>query len=118
VRYTLDARAEKVTVTVRNADDAVVRVVDLGGQTAGTQTFQFDGRDDQGRVLPDGSYRIEVAAQTTGDEAPKAVATVSEGIVDGVDLSVDPPVLLVGWTRLPLTAVREVHDVDATNTGS
>jgi flagellar basal-body rod modification protein FlgD len=109
VRYTLADRAENVAATIRGADGAVVRVVDLGPQAAGARTFQFDGKDGTGRTLPDGTYRIEMAATLPGARVPTPLALVVDARVDGVDLTDDPPALLVGGDRVPLEKVREVH---------
>lgn len=109
VRYTLAERAENVAATIRGADGSVVRVVDLGPQAAGERTFRFDGKDANGRTLPDGSYRVEMAATMPGARVPTALDLVVDARVDGVDLSGDPPALLVGTERVPLDKVREVH---------
>jgi flagellar basal-body rod modification protein FlgD len=109
VRYTLTDQAEKVAATIRAADGTVVRGVDLGSQTAGTQTFQFDGKDQNGRTLPDGTYTIEMAAQAPGAKVATPLDLVVEATVDGVDLASDTPALLVGGTRVPLDKVQEVH---------
>jgi flagellar basal-body rod modification protein FlgD len=109
VRYTLDERADNVAATIRNADGTIVRAVDLGPQPAGEKTFSFDGKDASGRTLPDGSYRIEMAATMPGARVPTALGLVVDARVDGVDLSGDSPALLVGTTRVPLDKVREVH---------
>ena len=62
VRYTVPESADKVTATVRSSDGTAVRVVDLGAQGTGQHTFAFDGKGALGTLLPDGSYRLEIAA--------------------------------------------------------
>jgi flagellar basal-body rod modification protein FlgD len=109
VRYTLTERADKVAATIRGADGSVVRTVDLGSQAAGTHAFRFDGKDQNGRTLPDGSYGIEMAAQAPGAQVALPLDLVVDATVDGVDLAGDPPALLVGGERVPLEKVREVH---------
>jgi flagellar basal-body rod modification protein FlgD len=113
VRYTLGDRAAEVTATVRAADGTAVRVVQLGGQTAGEHVFQFDGRSSSGTALPDGTYRVEIAATGADQTTPVQADLAVQGTVDGVDFSVDPPVVLVGTLRIPLDQVREVHLGDA-----
>jgi len=108
-RYTLADRAGEVTATVRAADGTVVRVVKLGAQDKGERVFQFDGKNDAGTALPDGTYRIEISATGTDKTTPVAADLAVQDTVDGVDFSVDPPVVLVGSLRIPLDQVREVH---------
>jgi len=100
--YTL-AQAEAVTVTVRDAGGKVVRTLDLGRQSAGEHIFRFDGKNDAGTALPDGTYALEV----TAGKVP--VALTISATVDGVDLTADPPVLLAGGLRVGLDQVHEVH---------
>jgi flagellar basal-body rod modification protein FlgD len=109
VRYTLPERADKVAITITAADGSVVRAVDLGSQTAGTHTFQFDGKDQNGRTLADGTYRVEAASQTPGARVATPLDLVVEATVDGVDLAGDRPALLIGGNRVPLDKVQEVH---------
>jgi flagellar basal-body rod modification protein FlgD len=109
VAYTLGQGAEKVTATVRDASGKIVRVVELGGQAAGPQTFRFDGKSDAGTALPDGTYQLEVAALAKGAKAPAPVDLTTRATVDGVDLTGDSPVLLAGSLRIGLEQVRAVH---------
>ena len=108
VHYTVADRAAEVTATVRAADGTVVRVVQLGAQDAGEHVFAFDGKNDTGTAVPDGTYRVEISA-TAPDKAPVAANLVVQDTVDGIDFSSDPPVVLVGTLRIPLDQVREVH---------
>jgi flagellar basal-body rod modification protein FlgD len=112
VEFTLDRPATAVTATVRAADGTTVRVVELGAQAAGKQSFTFDGRNAEGVALPDGTYGIEINALAQGDKTPTSVSLLATGTVDGIDLVSDPHVLLVGGVRVPLDQVREVHTID------
>jgi len=109
VNYELEENAARISATVRNEAGEVVRVVELGSQEVGRHTFQFDGKDAAGKVVPDGQYRVEITAAATGDGAPKQLDLSIRDTVDGIDFSVDPPVLLVGGLRVPLDQVHEVR---------
>jgi flagellar basal-body rod modification protein FlgD len=109
VQYTLAGPADRVAFTIRNAAGDVVRAVDLGRQAAGTHTFEFDGKDQNGVKLPDGTYRVEAASQAPGAKVATPLDLVVDATVDGVDLAGDSPALLVGGTRVPLDKVREIH---------
>jgi len=108
--YALDAGADKVTATIRNAQGDVVRVVDLGRQDAGTHDFTFDGKGDDGNPLADGSYKLEIDALAPGAKAPTQAAVTTFATVDGVDLDGDPPALLAGGARIPFDQVKQVRD--------
>jgi len=98
-----------VTATVRASDGTAVRVVELGAQGAGEHTFAFDGRGALGTALPDGSYRLEIAASKSGATTPTSLSLLTEATVDGVDLASDPPALLVGGNTISFDQVRQVH---------
>lgn len=64
--------AADVTVTVKDAKGNVVRTLPQGHMNSGLNTLAWDGRDANGNLMPDGTYKVEVVA--TGDDG-KAVAT-------------------------------------------
>ncbi|HZP41938.1 MAG TPA: flagellar hook assembly protein FlgD [Candidatus Binatia bacterium] len=108
VAYTLDAAADRVTVTVRDANGKTVRSVALGAQGVGAHTFRFDGRDANGLVVPDGTYTVEVSAVRNKTATPVALEATAK--VEGVDLSGDVPALLVGGRRVGLDEIHQVKD--------
>jgi flagellar basal-body rod modification protein FlgD len=94
----------------------VVRTIELGAQIAGEQTFQFDGRDAAGGVVPDGTYHVEISARPKGASEATPVSLVTWGVVDGVDLAGDPPALLVNGERVTLDQVQQIRDAGTTGT--
>jgi len=80
--FSLPANAEKVTVNIKDASGAVVRTMEMGAQKAGIQTFNWDGKDANGKAVANGSYTFSVEAIQSG----KAVAatTLTVGTVRGV----------------------------------
>jgi flagellar basal-body rod modification protein FlgD len=101
VPFTLEARASKVTITIRDANGRVVRRQELGDTFPGTRAWTWDGRSDAGDRLPAGRYRIEVAAEaSTG--TPVGVSTRISGRVDQVSFRNGYPELVVGEARVLL----------------
>jgi flagellar basal-body rod modification protein FlgD len=113
IGYTLSSDAADVVATVQAADGTTVRTVDLGTKDTGQHSFAFDGRDDSGALVADGTYKVTIAAAATAGVAPTPVSLDTEVTVDGVDLSSNPPALLAGTTRITLDKVRTVHDAGA-----
>jgi flagellar basal-body rod modification protein FlgD len=114
VDYTLGAAAD-VVATVRNADGELVRTIDLGGQGVGPQRFEFDGKNGRGGELPDGNYTLEITARAPGAETPRKLALTTRAVVDGVDLTAEPPVLVAGGVRLTLDQVQQVNAIETEN---
>jgi flagellar basal-body rod modification protein FlgD len=104
--YTL-AAAGTVQAKVVDAAGRTVATIALGEQTAGAHTFDLAAA--AGAPLADGTYRVELAVADAGGTTTR-VATLGGGVVTGVDLSGESPILLVGDQRIALTDVREVKE--------
>lgn len=75
--------ADKVVVHVLDGSGAVVREMEVDINDSGVYSLEWDGRDNNGVVLPDGAYNVEVKA-TIGDGAPVAAEALRYGRVDSV----------------------------------
>jgi flagellar basal-body rod modification protein FlgD len=74
ITYTLPQNAGSVILQIYDAKGTPIKTVNQGVQKAGDQQAVWNGTDEQGHTVPDGSYRI------------KAVATGSQGEVIGLTL--------------------------------
>lgn len=93
-------------VTVRNATGQTVYTGSFS-MNAGTQSFQWDGRDAQGVQWPDGNYTITVTGKDTAGQTV-AIPSEIEGVVDSVDLTKTPPELMVGGQAFTLDKIKRV----------
>lgn len=94
------------TITIANASGQTVYST-TGTAQAGSQTYNWNGRDTQGNVLADGAYTMSItAADTSGQNV--AISTQVQGIVDSVDLSKSPPTLSVGGNDYNLTQIKKI----------
>jgi flagellar basal-body rod modification protein FlgD len=69
----LAAPADKVDITIRDANGKAVHSFSLENQAAGSYPLAWDGKTDDGTAAPDGKYTFDVKA-TTGGQAVKATA--------------------------------------------
>jgi flagellar basal-body rod modification protein FlgD len=84
MQFSLPHEAEQVSVAISGADGAAVRSLDLGGRGAGSQTVTWDGQNDDGEVVPDGTYHYAVSAKgPDGLDIP--VELYVRGKVSGVE---------------------------------
>ena len=113
----LASGAANWTYTVEKAATATINIQNSAGElvhtenrtlNAGPQTFTWNGRDAEGRTLPDGDYKISIVARDASAQAV-AVSTEVEGVVDGVDVNQSPPVLSVGTQTFTLDKIRQVR---------
>ncbi len=78
----LAGAADAVTVTIKDSNGLLVRTLNLGAMAAGTNTFQWDGKNNAGAVTAPGSYTFSAAA-TQGTNAVTANA-LQVGMVTSV----------------------------------
>jgi flagellar basal-body rod modification protein FlgD len=98
--------AAKATITIKDESGAVV-ATKTATLKAGEQQYKWDGKGANGVALPDGTYKITVdAADASGQ--PVAVATELSGPVTAVNVSGQTPILTVGTTKVPLTAIKTI----------
>jgi len=93
-------------VTIRNGTGQTVYTGSFS-MNAGTQGFQWDGKDAQGVQWPDGNYTITVTGKDTAGQTV-AIPSEVEGIVDSVDLTKTPPELKVGGQAFTLDKIKRV----------
>jgi flagellar basal-body rod modification protein FlgD len=100
--------ADKLTVTITDAKGNTVRTLQLGAQSAaGVVSFQWDGKDDTGAVLPDGTYNFSATAvQGSSNSSP---TTLSYGLVNNVSMAASGATLGMGTLgNIALSDVRQV----------
>jgi len=85
--FSLDQPADAVTVTITDANGATVRTLNLGAGSAGSNTFAWDGKNDAGAALTDGSYKFSVTATASGQPVTATALTIGkvQGIVPGAN---------------------------------
>jgi flagellar basal-body rod modification protein FlgD len=74
---------------------------------AGTQSFTWNGQGSNGQTWPDGTYTISIKA-TGANGQPVTVSTQVQGTVSGVDLSQNPPALIVGGQDVPISQITSI----------
>ncbi len=71
--YNLEGDADKVVITIKDANGNTVNSVDVGSVKAGSHLFAWDGTASDGTKAADGTYTISVAA-TQGSSTVTAKA--------------------------------------------
>jgi flagellar basal-body rod modification protein FlgD len=74
---------------------------------AGSQSFVWDGRGNDGKQWPDGTYKISVTAVDANNQST-SVATEVQGKVDSVDLTQSPPTLSINAQDYALTQIKRI----------
>jgi len=88
----LDAAADKVSVTITDKNGIEMRRLDLDALEAGTHEFVWDGKNQSGTAVADGSYSIKVSAYIGENKVGAStleLATVNSVITGGSEIQVD-----------------------------
>jgi flagellar basal-body rod modification protein FlgD len=108
INYQLQANASKIVANIYDGSGNLVRQINSGGQTAGNQSILWDGKDLTGKVLPEGHYTFEINAFDLNGKKVAASGRF-QGVVTGVRLDGSEPVLEVGDSLVPLSAIDSVR---------
>lgn len=79
---TLDSDADSVSVTIKDSSGTVVRTLNEGSMSAGTQALSWDGLQDDGTTAADGAYTFSISATT--DDVAVASTALKYALVTGV----------------------------------
>jgi flagellar basal-body rod modification protein FlgD len=96
------------TVSLRVVDSAGRVVATSSGQTTrGEKTFQWDGKDQAGRAVNAGTYRLEINAE--GADGQPIIGSISRrGLISAVDLSGSTPTVTIAGASVPLASITKI----------
>lgn len=102
-----DKPAASATFEISDAKTGkLIRTISLS-KSQGTQDVDWDGKDDNGNVVKDGTYKG--VAKVTGSDGKEITGTVmSFGRVTGVDLTAGEPYLMLGTLPITMTNVLSI----------
>jgi flagellar basal-body rod modification protein FlgD len=106
--YTLPASSKSTAIQILDSQGQVVRQIP-GGTAAGSHKLVWDGHDDGGNQLPDGTYSIRLVALDSSGNAIQA-STTSVAQVTGVSFSGGQVVLETNAGSVALGDVISVHE--------
>lgn len=106
--YTLGTAAANTTLTVTNSSGQEV-YTGSGSTASGNNTFTWNGQDNNGNQLPDGTYTLAVTATDSGGAAVTSSVS-STGTVSEINLSGTTPQLMIGNMAVPLSQVSLIQN--------
>ncbi|MCW8825838.1 MAG: flagellar hook assembly protein FlgD [Gammaproteobacteria bacterium] len=80
----LPSSVTDLKVTITGVGGHIIKQMDMGIQPNGVTNFSWDGTDNNGNVMPEGSYNIVAEATINGENT--ALETLVEGVVESVTL--------------------------------
>ncbi len=111
--YTLESDAANLKAYIYDSDGSLVRTENIGAKSAGDYDYQWNGKDDDGAAVSDGSYAIAIAGVDANGAEVTASTTVS-GVVSGVAVKNGTVMLsLKDGREVSLSNVSSVTDADS-----
>ncbi|MGA2296464.1 MAG: FlgD immunoglobulin-like domain containing protein [FCB group bacterium] len=107
--YNLTSAAGKANIVIKDSSGTVVRTMTLSGQdlTSGDHDLTWDGKDNNGKVMPSGKYTFTVNA-TDGQGAAMTPTCYTSGKIQGVKFKSDGTVLVINGMEVPLQDVEDI----------
>lgn len=106
VGYRLEDDATDVVITIQDENGKVVRTLEEKNRKKGENFLTWDGRDEEGKVLPPGEYTFTISAKN-GEDSVEA-HPVTKGRVDGVVFEGGMPYLMVGNFKVKISDIYEI----------
>lgn len=104
--FELSEPANQALVTIRDFQGRVVKTFTLYNLNQGINKIEWDGRDDNGNLLPDGNYRISITIGSGKDAT--SVTPIVIARVTGATLG-DTPLLKINETEtIKLDQIKEI----------
>src|ERR1700683_989920 len=76
--------------------------------SAGNQTYTWNGQGNNGVTWPDGNYTLSITA-TGANGQPVTISTQVQGTISSVNVSQNPPTVMVGGQNYPLSAIQSIN---------
>jgi len=113
IGYNLPGQAISATVEIRDSSGNLVRTITLKelDLTSGSHKIKWDGKDDNGNVLPAGNYNVKVVASSKNGSSFTA-DTFTYGKIQAVRFKPEGTVLVINDIEV---AIYDVIDVQMEN---
>ncbi len=109
VSFSLDGDADKVSITLADLNGNAVRTIDIGTKKEGLVKLNWDGRSDDGLVMPAGTYTVTVKAQNAEGLSVSSTQETT-GTVQSVSFDKGYPVLqLQNGVSVPISDLLRVQ---------
>jgi len=110
LQFRLDHAAESLALEIKDPSGQPVRMIKTGNWLSGDTSIEWDGKDNNGRQLPAGTYTYSITAANT-DGSTFAGTPLVKGKVDGVKLEGSKPYLVSGGNEIALEDLMAVKGV-------
>lgn len=107
IYFELADEATGVYATISNSNGVYIRSLPIGPLSSGSQTVTWDGTDDNGKTVPDGTYTVDIQAVGIDGNAVDVTSFI-KGEVTGATFEDGMTYLLIGDNAIPLSSVTKI----------
>jgi flagellar basal-body rod modification protein FlgD len=104
LKYNLSGATTASTLTISDSSGNAVKTATIGAQSAGSNTYTWDGTNNSGTVVAAGTYNFAIS-NTSSSGSSVTATTYTSGDVTGVSIASGSPVLSIGSITVPLSSV-------------
>ncbi|WP_457573017.1 flagellar hook assembly protein FlgD [Desulfolithobacter sp.] len=110
IGYQVDGEAYDITMSILNSGGATVQTIQATELSSGNHFITWDGLDENGERLPEGSYQIVLQAQAAGEDETVGVYPLVRTEVTGVDLDNEEATLVTTVGEFNLSSIHGVYE--------
>jgi flagellar basal-body rod modification protein FlgD len=96
-----------VNISIASSTGQTVFTGKFPASAGNNQPFNWNGRGNDGTLLPDGTYKLTATATDSAGNSV-AVKTQVEGVVSSVDLTQSPPLLSIGGQTFTVNQIQSI----------
>jgi flagellar basal-body rod modification protein FlgD len=104
----LDGDATDVKVTIQDANGQLLKTVNLGQQSAGTVSFDWDGTTDSGAAAGAGPFKVSATASNSGKAVTSRTLVWAPVTSISMPSSGSPVLNVAGIGTVAISAVRAI----------
>jgi len=108
LEYNLAGASTSSNITISDASGATVKTATVGAQSAGNNTYTWDGTNNSGTKVSSGAYTFAVTS-TSATGSAVTTTTYTTGVVDGVAMVSGTPNLTIGSVSVALSDILNVN---------
>jgi len=111
INYKLSSAAKEVKTSIYDNRGELVRVISESAKDSGEHTFVWDGKDNLGNIMSDGTYSFMTnAVDISGTDI--AVTPLIRGSVTGVSFDNGNTLISVGGQSVSMSSIIEVNNLN------
>jgi flagellar basal-body rod modification protein FlgD len=108
LKYNLAGASASSTITISDASGTTVKTATVAAQSAGNNTYTWDGTNSSGTVVPAGAYTFAVSS-TSSTGSAVTTTTYTTGVVDGMAMVSGSPDVTIGSVSVATSDILNVN---------